>query len=245
MNSIALIPARLQSTRLPQKLLKPLMGKSIILRTYEAVCQSGLFSQVIVVCDHPSLYDEIVSNGGQAKMSLREHESGTDRIAEAALDVDADIIVNVQGDEPFIEKAALQEVIRLFENPLVEVASLMTPILDAEKYLNPNCVKVVVDKQGRALYFSRSPIPYVRDKDTPFSAYQHIGLYAYRKDTLMRITELPVSSLEYLEKLENLRMLENGISIYLAEVDHVGISIDTPDDYERALQFMQHRQLGD
>ena len=235
----ALIPARLQATRFPGKLLKKLHGKSIIQRTYLAVQESNLYDSVIVVCDDISLIHEIKECGGNAVMSKREHESGTDRIAEIAADLETDIIVNVQGDEPFIPAGGMQQVIRLFENSGVQVASLMLKITDPEQIQNPNCVKVITDNEGRALYFSRSPIPYFRDQNfTPY-AFQHIGVYGFRKEALMNFTRLPVSNLEQIEKLENLRLLENGIPVHLAETDHIGISIDTEADFYKAEEYLR------
>ncbi len=237
---IAMIPARINSTRFPGKLLKTLGGKSIIQRTYEAVRDSRLFDEVYVVSaagDEDIKY-EIENMGGKVIMSQKSHESGTDRIAEAVENIDCDIVVNIQGDEPFIEKQALEKVISLFDNKEVKIGSLMMPIFEKEKIQNPNCVKVVTDKLNRALYFSRSAIPYLRDENEDAKYYQHIGVYAFRKETLLRITSLPQSVLEKTEKLENLRMLENGIDIYLAEVKQVGIAIDTPEDYEKAIAYL-------
>ena len=231
---IALIPARYAATRLPGKLMKVLAGKTVIRRTYEAVVQSNLFDEVIVVCDDDRIENEIKSIGGKIFRSQFVHECGTDRIAEATKHLDADIIVNVQGDEPFINIESLQKVIHLFKNPAVQIGSIMIEINDIEKINNPNCVKVVVDHAQRALYFSRSPIPYNRDANQAPQAFQHIGVYAFRKETLLHITTLPISKLEQIEKLENLRMLENGIPIHLAIVEHVGISIDTDDDFKMA-----------
>jgi 3-deoxy-D-manno-octulosonate cytidylyltransferase len=242
-NIIALIPARFAASRFPGKLLKVLEGKTIIRRTYEAVKDTQLFDQVIVVCDHEQIRNEIELAGGDVFMSQQEHESGTDRIAEAAANIDADIIVNIQGDEPFIAAEGLEKVIRLFDNPQVQVASLMIAISDEAKINNPNCVKVVTAPNGKALYFSRSPIPYYRDKSIAQQAFQHVGVYGFRKETLLQISQLPVSNLEAIEKLENLRMLENNIDIYLAEIQHVGISIDTEEDFQKAVSYLaQHKQ---
>lgn len=236
---VALLPARYAATRLPGKLMKELAGQTIILRTYEAVKNTGLFDDVIVVCDHKILFDEIVTHGGKAMMSSPNHESGSDRIAEAARQIEADIFVNVQGDEPFIEKEALEKVIALFDHPGVRVGSLMMPITDPERIHNPNCVKVVCDQAQRALYFSRAAIPFNRDAGKPAASFQHIGVYAFRRDALLEFTALPVSPLEQIEKLENLRMLENGIPVHLACIEHIGISIDTEEDFQRAVQFLQ------
>lgn len=234
-----MIPARLAASRFPGKLLQDLEGKTIIARTYQAVKDCRLFDEVYVVCDHDSLREEIESHGGKVIMSQKTHESGSDRIAEAVENIQCDIVVNIQGDEPFIEKNALQKLLALFENANVEIASLMMPISDPEKIQNPNCVKVVVDKEYRALYFSRSPIPYLRDAQQEVQYYQHIGVYGFTKNALLKVSSLPPSTLEKIEKLENLRMLENGMDIYLAEIHQVGIAIDTPDDLQRAKEYLQ------
>jgi 3-deoxy-D-manno-octulosonate cytidylyltransferase len=177
---VALIPARLNASRFPQKLMKELDGKTIILRTYEAITKMNLFDDVIVVCDEETIFNEIQKNGGKAVLSTKEYESGTDRIAEIATTIDADIIVNVQGDEPFISKDALEKVIALFNNSMVDVGSLILPITNNDTIQNPNCVKVVVDKNFKAIYFSRSPIPYVRDEKSNQQFYKHIGVYAFK-----------------------------------------------------------------
>jgi len=242
MRVIALIPARLESTRLPRKLLRMLDGITILRRTFEAVLATELFDEVIVVCDNQLLCDEMMKYNYRFMLSQKEHESGTDRIAEAALNLDADIIVNVQADEPFIEKQALQKVIDLFQNPLVEIASLKKQITEESQINNPNCVKVVTDAQGKALYFSRSAIPYNRDHSEAVAYFQHIGVYAFRKDVLLKFANLPPSPLEQIEKLENLRMLENGLSVYLAEIEHVGISIDTEEDLLKAISYLQDQK---
>ncbi len=238
--NIALIPARLESTRFPEKLLKKIEGKSIIQRTYEAVLSSNLFDDVLVVCNHPLIQEEIKSIGGHTYLSKKQHESGTDRIAEAASSIDCDIIVNIQGDEPFIDKTSLETLISIFENEHVEVASLKMKIDDLNQIHNPNCVKVVTDKNDKALYFSRSPIPFIRDNSVPCQYYKHIGVYGFTKDSLLKISKLPPSPLEQIEKLENLRMLENGIDIYLKEIFHVGISIDTEDDFNAAIEYLKN-----
>ncbi len=236
---VALIPARLESTRMHQKLLRVLEGKTIIMHTYQAVSQSGLFDEVIVVCDHPLLYDEVIRQGGKAMMSSPHHQSGSDRIAEAAAQIQADIIVNIQGDEPFISPEAMQALLALFKNEQVQIASLKQKISDQESLHNPSVVKVVCDLQGRALYFSRSPIPYVRELMPDTTHYKHIGVYGFRKETLMAFTTLPPTMLEQTEKLENLRMLEQGLYIHLAEIQHIGISIDTEEDFQKAQDYLK------
>ncbi len=239
---IAMIPARYEASRFPGKLLKVLEGKSIIARTYEAVLDSKLFDEVYVVADHTAIQEELERIGARVIMSTKQHESGTDRIAEAVEQLPCDIVINVQGDEPFISREALQKVIDLFQNKEVQIASLMMPIDDEEKIQNPNCVKVVVDLQCKALYFSRSPIPYLRDQTEPVQYFQHIGVYGYKKETLLQITKLVQSPLEKIEKLENLRMLENGLEIFLDTVQEIGIAIDTPEDFIKAQQFLAQKK---
>ena len=188
MKIIAVIPARYASTRFPAKLMQDLGGKTVILRTYEAAINTQLFKDVFVVTDSDLIYNEIVSNGGKAIMSIKEHESGSDRIAEAVEGMDVDIIINVQGDEPFINKKPLQEVIEIFKNDAenkVDLASLMFEIKDKQEINNPNNVKVIVDQQGFALYFSRSVIPYPREENVGVRYMKHIGIYAFRKQALM------------------------------------------------------------
>ncbi|MCD0476636.1 3-deoxy-manno-octulosonate cytidylyltransferase [Flavobacterium sp. EDS] len=237
MKTIAVIPARYASTRFPAKLMQDLGGKTVILRTYQAAMQTNLFDDVFVVTDSDIIFDEIVSNGGKAIMSIKEHESGSDRIAEAIQDLDVDIVVNVQGDEPFIDAEPLAKVIEVFRNDFdkkVDLASLMREIKDEFEINNPNNVKVVVDQSGFALYFSRSVIPYPRDKDVGVCYFQHIGIYAFRKQALLDFYSLPMKTLEASEKLEQLRYLEFGKRIKMVETTHVGIGIDTPEDLEKA-----------
>lgn len=237
MKIIAVIPARYASTRFPAKLMQDLGGKTVILRTYEAAVNTQLFDDVFVVTDSDLIFNEIEKNGGKAIMSIKEHESGSDRIAEAVENLDVDIVVNVQGDEPFINKEPLQKVIEVFKNDLekkVDLASLMREITDWETIENPNNVKVIVDQNGLALYFSRSVIPYPREKNVGVRYFQHIGIYAFRKAALMDFYRLPMQSLEASEKLEQLRYLEYGKKIKMVETIHVGIGIDTPEDLEKA-----------
>ncbi len=237
MKIIAVIPARYASTRFPAKLMQDLGGKTVILRTYEAAVNTELFDDVFVVTDSDLIFKEIEKNGGKAIMSIKEHESGSDRIAEAVENLDVDIVVNVQGDEPFINKEPLQKVIEVFKNDSekkVDLASLMREISDWEAIENPNNVKVIVDQNGLALYFSRSVIPYPREKNVGVRYFQHIGIYAFRKAALMDFYRLPMQSLEASEKLEQLRYLEYGKKIKMVETTHVGIGIDTPEDLEKA-----------
>ena len=237
MKVIAVIPARYASTRFPAKLMQDLGGKTVILRTYEAAIATNLFDDVFVVTDSDLIYTEIVSHGGKAIMSEKEHESGSDRIAEAVANLDVDIVVNVQGDEPFIDKEPLEKVIEVFRNDKenkVDLASLMREITNEEDIQNPNNVKVVVDQNDFALYFSRSVIPYVREKNVGVRYFQHIGIYAFRKQALLDFYSLPMKSLEASEKLEQLRYLEFGKRIKMVETSHVGIGIDTIEDLEKA-----------
>jgi 3-deoxy-manno-octulosonate cytidylyltransferase (CMP-KDO synthetase) len=237
MKIIAVIPARYASTRFPAKLMQDLGGKTIILRTYQAAINTHLFDDVFVVTDSDIIYNEITSNGGKAIMSVKEHESGSDRIAEAVANLDVDIVVNVQGDEPFIDKDSLQQLISVYHsdvNKNIDLASLMREIKDESEIQNPNNVKVVVDQTNFALYFSRSVIPYPREKNVGVRYFQHIGIYAFRKQALLDFYALPMQSLEASEKLEQLRYLEFGKRIKMVETTHIGIGIDTPEDLEKA-----------
>jgi 3-deoxy-manno-octulosonate cytidylyltransferase (CMP-KDO synthetase) len=241
MKIIAVIPARYASKRFPAKLMQDLGGKTVILRTYEAALSTKLFDDVFVVTDSDIIFEEIVSNGGKAIKSIKEHESGSDRIAEAVQNLDVDIVVNVQGDEPFIDIDPLEKVIEVFKNDSarqVDLASVMREIKDEAEINNPNNVKVVVAQNGFALYFSRSVIPYPREKNVGVRYFQHIGIYAFRKQALLDFYSLPMQSLEASEKLEQLRYLEFGKRIKMVETTHVGIGIDTPEDLEKARKML-------
>ena len=237
MISIAVIPARYASTRFPAKLMQDLGGKTVIRRTYEAAVATGLFNDVFVVTDSALIYDEIVRNGGKAIMSIREHESGSDRIAEAVANIEADIVVNVQGDEPFMQREPLAELLEVFKDDVekkVDLASLMRRITDRAEIENPNNVKVVTDKHGFALYFSRSVIPHLRDANAAADYFQHIGVYAFRKQAILDFAQWPMGKLEAAEKLEQLRYLEFGRRIKMVETQHISIGIDTAEDLEKA-----------
>ena len=237
MKIIAVIPARYASTRFPAKLMQDLGGKTVILRTYEAAILTNLFEDVFVVTDSYLIYNEIISNGGKAIMSVKEHESGSDRIAEAVENMDVDVVINVQGDEPFINKKPLEELIEVFKKDTekkVDLGSLMFQISDKEEINNPNNVKVITDQQGFALYFSRSVIPFPREENVGVRYMKHIGIYAFKKEALMDFYRLPMLSLEASEKLEQLRYLEYGKRIKMVETTHVSIGIDTPEDLEKA-----------
>ncbi|MEC5165381.1 3-deoxy-manno-octulosonate cytidylyltransferase (CMP-KDO synthetase) [Flavobacterium sp. PL11] len=241
MKIIAVIPARYASTRFPAKLMQDLGGKTVILRTYEAAIKTNLFDDVFVVTDSNLIFDEIISNGGKASMSIKEHESGSDRIAEAIKDIDVDVVVNVQGDEPFINAEPLQQLIDIFKKDStseVDLASLMREIKTEEEINNPNNVKVVIDQSQFALYFSRSVIPFPRERNIGVRYMQHIGIYAFRKQALLDFYSLPMKSLEASEKLEQLRYLEYGKRIKMVETSHIGIGIDTPEDLEKAQKLL-------
>ena len=241
MKIIAVIPARYASTRFPAKLLQDLGGKSVIVRTYEAALATNLFDDVFVVTDSDLIFKEIESNGGKAIMSHKEHESGSDRIAEAVENMNVDVVVNVQGDEPFINKEALSQLVEVFKNDInkkVDLASLMFEITEKEEISNPNNVKVIVDQKGFALYFSRSVIPFPREENVGVRYMKHIGIYAFRKEALMDFYRLPMLSLEASEKLEQLRYLEYGKRIRMIETSHGSIGIDTPEDLEKARELL-------
>jgi 3-deoxy-manno-octulosonate cytidylyltransferase (CMP-KDO synthetase) len=234
MKVCALIPARYAATRFPAKLMQLLGDKTVIRHTYEATMATKLFDEVIVVTDSEIIFSEITAAGGKSVMSKREHESGSDRIAEAAADMNVDIIVNVQGDTPFVKREPLEKLLQQFNDPGVQVASMMQVLTGKDDILDPNFVKVAVDKQMNSLFFSRSVIPYPRDKNAPVTYYEHIGVYAFRKKALLDFTQWPVTPLEAAEKVECLRYLENGIPLRMIVVDYMGVEIDTPEDLERA-----------
>ncbi|MGB6083726.1 3-deoxy-manno-octulosonate cytidylyltransferase [Moheibacter sp.] len=242
MRTIAVIPARFAATRFPGKLMARLGDKSVIQTTYENTLKTGLFEDVFVVTDSEVIFEEITQNGGKAIMSKTEHQTGSDRIAEAIEDLDCDIVVNVQGDEPFVKKEALQKLVDAYKNDLNEEISLATlaqEITDEEDIQNPNSVKVNWDIHHFALYFSRSPIPYPRETNFRAKYYQHIGIYAFRKSALLNFTKLPMLQNERAEKLEQLRYLEYGMKIKVLETGFMGIGIDTPEDLEKANAYLK------
>ncbi len=232
-----MIPARYAASRFPAKLMQDLSGKPVIVRTYEAALKTELFDAVYVVTDSNVIYDVITSVGGNAIMSIKEHDCGSDRIAEAVENMNVDIVVNVQGDEPFTDRDSLAGVLEVFESDAakeIDLASLMVRITDQEEIDNPNTVKVIVDNRNFALYFSRSPIPFSRDTNTNTKYYKHKGIYAFRKRALMDFQRLPMLSLEAAEKIEAIRYLEYGKKIKMVETTVSGIEIDTPEDLRRA-----------
>lgn len=240
LKSVIVIPARLASTRLPNKLLLSETGKPLLQYAWESACRSRLASEVIIACDHLSIYDAATAFGAQVRMTDPNAACGTDRIAEVAETLDAQIVVNVQGDEPYLAADSIDRLIRLLaDNPSAVMATLATPIRERAFLDDPACVKVVFDKNGRALYFSRSLIPYPRSGiDAAFAAdpplfYQHLGIYAYRRDFLLKFRTLPRSELEKTESLEQLRVLSEGYTLLVGVVQERSFGIDTPEDYRR------------
>lgn len=240
-----MIPARYGASRFPGKLMQDLAGKPVIVRTYEAVKSTGLFDEVFVVTDSDIISEEIQKHGGKSIMSQKEHECGSDRIAEAVENMDIDIVVNVQGDEPFTDRESLEKVLAVFHEPgaeEIDLASLMAEIDDWREINDPNTVKVLVNKDNFALYFSRSPIPYPRDKNTDIKYFKHRGIYAFRKDAIMDFYRLPMRSLEAAEKIECLRYLEYGKKIKMAISNSGSVEIDTPEDLVRANKLMKEKE---
>lgn len=242
MKIVAMIPARYGATRFPGKLMADLCGKPVIVRTYESTVATNLFDDVYVVTDSEIIKETIEKYGGKSIMSIKEHECGTDRIAEAVENLDVDIVVNVQGDEPFVKKESLKKVLEVFNNDdadKIDLASLMQEIKDWKDITDPNYVKVIVDEHNYALYFSRSPIPYPRDKTAGARYFEHIGVYAFRKQAILDFYNLPMLSLEATEKIECIRFLEYGKKIKMVETDFMGIEIDTPEDLIKANKFFK------
>ena len=245
MRFIALIPARYASTRFPGKPLAMLGGKSVIQRVYEQVSQ--VVDETYVATDDQRIFDAVEAFGGKVVMTRSDHKSGTDRIEEAAEKIggDYDVVVNVQGDEPFIQASQIETVCKCFDDPTTQIATLGKPFgNDMEAIGNPNSPKIVVDKNGFALYFSRSIIPFVRGKETAewpssYPFLKHLGLYAYRRDVLREVTQLPQGMLEKAESLEQLRWLENGYRIRVGLTDTETVGIATPADLERAEKFLE------
>ena len=233
-----MIPARYAATRFPGKLMQILGDKPVIRHTYDATVATGLFDDVIVVTDSDIIYTEIENAGGYAVMSKLPQESGSDRIAEAAKDMEVDVIVNVQGDEPFVKKEPLEKLLQQFNDASVQVASLMQEMKSQKEIEDPNYVKVAVDKNMNSLFFSRSVIPYHRDKNLSPVYYEHIGVYAFRKEALLNFTSWSMSPLEAAEKIECLRYLENGVPLRMVVVDYMGVEIDTPEDLEKASKML-------
>ncbi|WP_185123780.1 3-deoxy-manno-octulosonate cytidylyltransferase [Chryseobacterium lacus] len=243
MKIIAVIPARYEASRFPGKLMQKLGEKTVISTTYENVVKTGLFSDVFVATDSEIIFNEIQSNGGKAVMT-GQHETGSDRIAEAVENINCDIVVNVQGDEPFLKTEPLKQLMEVFQQDLnkkISLASLKIKLQNQEDIENPNHVKVITDLNGFALYFSRSVIPYHREKSIDAEYFRHIGVYAFRKEALLKFSRLPMSPLEKLEKIECIRYLENGMKIKMIETDFVGVGIDVPEDLEKARAILNQK----
>ncbi len=246
MHITAVIPARFASTRFPGKPLADLLGKPMIQWVYERTCRAGVLDRVIVATDDERIFKAVLNFGGEAQMTRPDHATGTDRLAEVASCLDTDLVVNVQGDEPLIEPAMIEEAVApLAEDTGIPMGTLMTPVGSTEELMNPNVVKVVVDRLGFALYFSRSPIPHQRDeisekdKKSAFRrAFKHVGLYVYRREFLLRYPRLEPTPLEDLEKLEQLRALEHGFRIRVVETSLLSQGVDTPEDLERARRIL-------
>jgi len=238
---IAMIPARYEASRFPGKLMQDLNGQTVIATTYKAAKSTGLFDEVYVVTDDDRIYDEVIKAGGKVVRSQKEHECGSDRIAEAVENMDVDIVVNVQGDEPFIDTNSLTKLLEVFQQPgseEIDLASLKTELKDLAEINNPNNVKVITGKDQSALYFSRFPIPYLRDTSVETIYYKHVGIYAFRKSALMDFYRLPMLPLEASEKIECIRYLEYGKKIKMVETSVKSIGIDTPEDLEKARKLL-------
>ena len=248
MKVVAIIPARYDSVRFPGKSLVDICGKLMIQHVYERTSEVSLFEQVIVATDDRRIEEAVLNFGGAVQMTSRNHKTGTDRLAEVAQNLDADIIVNVQGDEPLIQPAMIEQAIHpLLDNSDVAIGTLKHKIEHPHELFNPNIVKVITDASGRAMYFSRSPIPCIKGMDMhnegfwKFAFYRHIGLYAYRRDFLLTFITLPQTPLEIAEGLEQLRALEHGYAIIVSETYAESIGVDTPEDLEHILRVFQKR----
>jgi 3-deoxy-manno-octulosonate cytidylyltransferase (CMP-KDO synthetase) len=248
LKTAVVIPARYASTRLPGKPLLRETGKYLVQHVYERACQARGVDQVVVATDDPRIASAVEGFGGRVEMTRRDHASGGDRVAEVARRLDADCVVNLQGDEPLIEPSSIETLIRVLAESDADMATLAAPLQSVEQWRNANCVKVVCDGAGQALYFSRSPIPFVRDGQPDFTLrpprfLQHLGIYAYRRRFLLTLADLPPHPLEQLEKLEQLRVLAHGRRIQVGVVDHSTPGVDTYDDYQRfAAVWRQNRQ---
>lgn len=242
MRVIAMIPARYEATRFSGKLMKDLGGKSVIVRTYESAVKTRLFDKVMVVTDSDIIFDEIKSIGGNVIKSKKQHDCGSDRIAEASEDLAVDIVVNIQGDEPFIDEESLGKLIQVFKNDTkkqVDLASLKVQIIDNKDIENPNNVKVITDSNDFAIYFSRSVIPFKRNQNIKTKYYKHIGVYAFRKEALIDFYSTLATPLEVSEQIECIRYLESGKKIKMLETSHQSVGIDTPEDLEKAKQLLK------
>lgn len=241
MKIIAVIPARYEASRFPGKLMQMLGDKTVISTTYNNVVETGLFDEVFVATDSEIIFNEIQNMGGKAVMT-GEHETGSDRIAEAVQNIECDVVINVQGDEPFLKTEPLKQLIQVFyedDKKQISLASLKIKLNEPEEITNPNNVKVITDLSGFALYFSRSVIPYHREKSIDTEYYKHIGVYAFSKEALVKFSKLAMTPLEKLEKIECIRYLEYGMKIKMIETDFVGVGIDVPEDLEKARNILK------
>ena len=241
MKIVSIIPARYDSSRFPGKLMQQLGKKTVILRTYQNVMATGLFDEVVVATDSDLIFKEIFDNGGRAIMTRKDHECGSDRIAEAVSGMNADVVINVQGDEPFVDRDSLKKLIEVFEEDSqkeIALASLMTPLLEQEEVTNPSVVKVIVDLKHFALYFSRSPIPFDRDNKKTHTFFKHVGVYAFRKQALIEFSSQEITPLESAEKIECIRFLEHGKKIKMVLTHNLNFEIDTPRDLDRAKTYL-------
>ncbi len=243
MKKIAMIPARYAATRFPYKLIQDLGGKSVIQHTYDNTLKTGLFDDVWVVTDHEIIYNLLKTNGSNVIMSQSEHESGSDRIAEAVREMDVDVVLNVQGDEPFVDRKTLSDLLDTFNDDAVRVSSVMKSFADPNDVANPNYVKVAVDKNHFSLLFSRSVIPFHRDHSISPVYWEHVGIYAFRKEALLQFTNWEMTPLEKAEKIECLRYLENGVRLKMIETTHQSVKIDVPEDLEKARLFLKTQNL--
>ena len=242
MKIIAIIPARYEATRFPGKLMQKLGDKTVISTTYQNVVETQLFDEVFVATDSEIIFEEILSLGGKAVMT-GQPETGSDRIAEAIENIDCDIVINVQGDEPFLKLDPLKQLIEVFKNDEKEeisLASLKIKLTEKEEIENPNNVKVITDQNGFALYFSRSVIPYPRETSVTAEYFKHIGVYAFRKNALLNFAKLSMTPLEIAEKIECIRYLECGMKIKMIETDFLGVGIDVPEDLEKAREILKN-----
>lgn len=244
---VAIIPARYGSTRFPAKMIKDLCGKPLVLHTYERCCEAKMIDRAIIAVDDVRVEEALKPYGVPVIMTRADHQSGTDRIAEVAAALDTDLIVNVQGDEVMISPAVIDQVAQvLLDKPEAVMATVRHRLTDPAKYNNPNNVKVVCDREGMALYFSRSPIPHVRDEADRIAGHQehwlHLGIYSFRRDFLLQYASLPQTTLEKLEKLEQLRVLEHGHKIAVVDTEYESIGVDTPEDFEMVRAILEGRR---
>ncbi len=243
MKIIAMIPARYEASRFPGKLMKDLAGKPVIIHTYESALKTNLFDEVYVVTDSDVIYSELKKIGGKVIMSKKEHDCGSDRIAEAIQDMEVDVVINVQGDEPFIDEVSLSKLIKVFKKDTekkIDLASLKVEMKEEKEIQNPNNVKVITDENNFAIYFSRAVIPYPREEEVKVSYYKHKGVYAFRKQALLDFYVTPITPLESIEKIEAIRYLEVGKKIKMIETTIDSIGIDTPEDLTKAIKKMKN-----